>query len=144
MLSIEKRQQEHKWQQSLKLSVVVDNNIWFEVLISLSRISQISVSCFMPTLSLFFINQSLLCKWVKLNALSIFNAMLRIRYVVNTNVFHTLPLFKSKCCPLKLVGVLMYGWHITRKVKLVAKKKVKQAQQWAVAGRLDRLISTSE
>ena len=51
-----------------------------------------------------------------------FNAMLRILYVVNTNVFHILPLFKSKCCPLKLVGVIMYGWHITRKVKLFAKK----------------------
>ena len=42
-----------------------------------------------------------------------FNAILRILYVVNINVFHTLPLFKCKCCLLKLVVVLMYGWHIT-------------------------------
>ena len=51
-----------------------------------------------------------------------FNAILRILYVVNINVFHTLPLFKCKCCPLKLVVVLMYGWQITQNVKLVAKK----------------------
>ena len=47
------------------------------------------------------------------------------------NVFHKLPLFKYKCWSLKLVVVLMHGWQITQKAKLVAKKwhiKAKQTE----------------
>ena len=65
---------------------------------------------------------SLQCKGVTLNVLSNFNVILRMLCIVTINVFHTLPLFKCKCWPLKLVVVLMHGWQITQKAKLVAKK----------------------
>ena len=52
-----------------------------------------------------------------------FIAILRILYVVNINVFHTLPLFKCNCCPLKLIAVLMYGSQMMQNVKLFAKQK---------------------
>ena len=57
-----------------------------------------------------------------------FNFILRIIFVVNINVFDTTPLLKYKCWPLKLVIVLMHGWKITQKVKLVEKKSNKGKQ----------------
>ena len=54
--------------------------------------------------------------------LSMFNVILGILFVVGINVFHTLPLFKYKCCPLKLIVALIHGWQLTQKAKLVAKK----------------------
>ena len=65
---------------------------------------------------------SLQCKRVTLNVLSIFLAILKIVYVANINVSHSLPLFKCKYCPLKLVLVLMNGWQIVQKAKFVAQK----------------------
>ena len=53
---------------------------------------------------------SLQCTWDYIQVVLIFNAILTIMYAVNINVFQIIFLFKCKCCQLKLVVVLMYGW----------------------------------
>ena len=60
-----------------------------------------------------------------INSFINFNVRLRILYVVNINVFYTLPLFKCKCFPLKLVVVLMHVWQIPQNAELVEKIKLR-------------------
>ena len=49
------------------------------------------------------------------------NVILRIIYVVDINVFHTLPLFKCKMWSSKARSCV-HDWQIMQKAKLVAKK----------------------
>ena len=54
----------------------------------------------------------------------IFNVTLRIHYVVDTNVFHTLPLFKLKLLSAEARSCV-HACLITQTVKLVAKRQIK-------------------
>ena len=90
MLSTEKGQREHKWQQLLKLVIVVVNNTGFEVLMSLSRISQLSFSCLMPILfSPFFLSKARFYKQKQTNPTSKKLAGQKVTGLPNPAIFST-------------------------------------------------------